>query len=126
MGALRRRGARDWQLTDAEVKYLHGDRRMPEAARELLDREGGSLTSRVATLRAMRERLEEERRLADEYARFEGFRDRETQLEATQASERMVRDELAAAKREIAGLRQQLRAATARPALAVDAEPTGR
>ena len=126
MGAISRRGLRDWQLTDREIDYLRHDPRMPQAAKDLLDREGPTITARVATLRAMRERLREERELADEYARYEGFTDRERQVEATQAAERALRDELAAANRQVEELRQQLRAVTARPALAVDASPTGR
>jgi hypothetical protein len=127
MGALsRRNGARDWQLTDQELQYLHADPRMPDDVKALLTREGATLTQRVGTLRAMRERLEEERKLQDEYARFQGFKDMEAMVEVLEAKERMHAEENAALTREVAALRQQLRQVTARPAMATDAEPTGR
>jgi hypothetical protein len=99
---------------------------MPEDVKALLTRDGASLGQRAATLRVMRERLEEERKLQDEYARFQGFKDMEAMVEVLEAKERMHAEENAALTREVASLRQQLRQVTARPAMATDAEPTGR
>jgi len=123
---IRRTPSHDWQLTDAELEIAKGVKDLPASLTEQLAQGGQALPVRTAALRKVRLAMAEERLLREEVAKYEGYEHLAAEAEAARATATGLRDELAAAHREIARLRRELGQRTAQPALASHADPTGR
>jgi hypothetical protein len=120
----RREVTYDWQLTDAEAAIARGLPNLPDRFAEELRERPADLLVRTTAMRKLRAYLEEERRLGEEVARYQGFKDVEEQVEVLQAqvaSLRIERDAAVAGEKEA---RQRLRERTAEPALAANAAST--
>ena len=121
----RREPIYDWQLTDAELAIAKGLTQLPRSLQDDLAEQPGTLLARTTAMRKLRAYMEEERRLGDEIAAYEGYKDLADKTERLADENASLRVEVDAAKRENTSLRTRLQQATAQPALAAHSGPTG-
>lgn len=115
----------DWQLTNEEIAVVRG-LDLPVNIRNELDSQvpGQTLLIRTTAMRKLRMRMMEERELADEQARYQGYlslADKASRLEDELAAARVEVEQTLADNRR---LRHKLESKTAEPALAESARPT--